>query len=389
MKQKIKNIFRRNDNWVNPLTRLGSSSSRTNNTIFRQSTHLDKRTLTEMYRTDGIAKRIINIVVDDSLRGFINADSDLLKELKRINAKQSMFDAASFGRLYGGALIVALIDDGMSLEQPLNHKKINKLISLRVFDKHQISWEIEDLCTDFYQEYYGEPELFTITKKQDNLRGNEDVFFRVHRSRCFIFGGERLCNSSRANNQGWDDSVLQACYNSLRNYGIIANSSIEIVQDFVQVIMKMNGLSDKVANGQMDKVLARLDIIDRSRSGQNTILLDGDGSEDYEKRSSSISGLAELWDRFSEAICAATGIPVTRLLGRSPAGLNSSGESDLKNWHDIVSAYREDQIEPCITWLLDILKSQQNWKQKPDNFDWTFPALHAPSEMEFADMIFH
>ena len=44
-----------------------------------------------MYRTDGITKRIINIVVDDSLRGFINADSDLLKELKRINAKQSMF----------------------------------------------------------------------------------------------------------------------------------------------------------------------------------------------------------------------------------------------------------------------------------------------------------
>lgn len=150
--------------------------------------------------------------------------------------------------------------------------------------------------------------------------------------------------------------------------------------------MKMNGLSDKVANGQMDKVLARLDIIDRSRSGQNTILLDGDGSEDYEKRSSSISGLADLWDRFSEAICATTGIPATRLLGRSPAGLNSSGESDLKNWHDIVNAYREDQIEPCISWLLEILKNQQSWKQKPDSFDWTFPALHAPSEIEFADI---
>lgn len=225
MKQKIKNIFRRNDNWVNPLTKLGSSSSRTNNTIFRQNTRLDKRTLTEMYRTDGIAKRIINIVVDDSLRGFINADSELLKELKRINAKQSMFDAASFGRLYGGALIVALIDDGLGLEQPLNHKKINKLVSLRVFDKHQISWDIEDLCTDFYQEYYGEPEIFTITKKQDNLRGNEDVFFRVHRSRCFIFGGERLCTSSKTNNQGWDDSVLQAATAKVENNNLFLKTA--------------------------------------------------------------------------------------------------------------------------------------------------------------------
>ncbi|MFK7974409.1 MAG: phage portal protein [Rickettsiaceae bacterium] len=386
MKQTIKRLFKRNDGWQNPLTRLGAANSRTNNTIFRQSSRLDHHTLTQMYRTEGITKRIINIVVDDALRGFIQAEPELIKELKRVSAKQMLFDAASFGRLYGGALLVAFVDDGQDSELPLNTNRINKLHSLKVFDRHQVKWEITDICQDIEQPYYGEPEIFTITKNKQDFFNNEEIFFRVHRSRCFVFGGERISNSCKANNNGWDDSVLQACYDSLRHYGIIANSSVEIVQDFVQVIMKMNGLSDKVANGQMDRVLARLDIIDRSRSGQNTILLDGDGSEDYEKRSSSIAGLADLWDRFSETICATTGIPAARLFGRSPAGLNSSGESDQKNWNNVVSAYREDQLEPCLTWLIDMLQQQSQWQNKPSTMDWAFPALATPSEKEFAQI---
>ena len=344
----ILNKFIRNDNWVNPMTNLGVSNSRTNSTMFRPTIGLQKQTLQGMYRSDGIAKRIVNIVVDDSLREFINGEIELLEELKRVRAKQAMFDAGSFGRLYGGALLVAFVDDGAELEQPLNHKQIQKIVSLQVFDRYQVSWMDEDICKDFYQDHFGLPEIFTISKQQNSHITEDESSFKVHRSRCFLFGGDRLCNSSRRHNRGWDDSVLQSCYEALRNYGIVNSSSVEIVQDFVQPIMKMSALSEKLTHG-LDEVRSRLDNIDRSRSGQNTILLDADGGEEYNKLPSSIAGLDDLWDRFSETICATTGIPASRLFGRSPAGLNSSGESDLKNWHDIVSAYREDQIEPCLT----------------------------------------
>jgi phage-related protein (TIGR01555 family) len=385
MKNYLKNLFKRNDGWVNNYTGLGSNSSRTNNTLFKAGARLDRYTLAELYRTNGLAKRIVNSVVDDAMRGFVYAEEELIKELKRVKAKQAIFDAASFGRLYGGAIVIALLDDGMSLEQPLDTKRVNKLISLRVFDRHQVSWTNDDLCDDFYKEWYGEPEIFTITNNQNALTG-DDLFFKIHRSRCHIFGGERVCNSARSANRSWDDPILQSCYDTLKNYGIIASSSVEIVHDFVQVIMKMNGLMDKVTSGQEEKIQRRLDIIDRTRSTQNTILLDGEGDEDYEKRASSVSGLSDLWDRFSEAVCSSTGIPATRLFGRSPAGMNSTGKSDMKNWYDIVSTYREDQLEPCITWLLEMVENQQSWKNKPDNFDWHFPALEDPSEIEFADI---
>lgn len=385
MKNYLKNLFKRNDGWVNKYTGLGSSSSRTTNTLFQAGTRLDRYTLAELYRTNGLAKRIVNIVVDDAMRGFVCGEEELIKELKRLKAKQAIFDAASFGRLYGGAIVIALVDDGMPLERPLDTKRVNKLISLRVFDRHQVSWTNDDLCDDFFKEWYGEPELFTITNNNNALTGDE-LFFKIHRSRCHIFGGERVCNNARSTNCSWDDPILQSCYDSLKSYGIIASSSVEIVQDFVQVIMKMNGLMDKVTSGQEEKIQRRLDIIDRTRSTQNTILLDGEGEEDYEKRASSVSGLSDLWDRFSEAISASTGIPATRLFGRSPAGMNSTGKSDMKNWYDIVSAYREDELEPCITWLLNIVENQQAWKNKPDSFEWHFPSLEEPSEIEFADI---
>ena len=381
----FKKLFKRQDGWSNNATGLGVGSSRTNRTFYKQESILGRHTLSNLYRNNGVAKRIVNTVVDDAMRGFIHGEEELIKELKRIKAKQAIFDGASFGRLYGGAIVLALVDDGMPLERPINIKRVNKLISLRVFDRHQVSWANDDLCTDFYKEYYGEPEIFTITNNQNGLTGDE-LFFKVHRSRLHIIGGERLCNKDRNANRGWDDSVLQSCYESLRNYGLIVGSSVEIVQDFIQVIMKMNGLMDKYTNGQEEQIRERLALIDETRSIQNTILLDGEGDEDYEKRASSVSGLSDLWDRFSEAICSSTGIPATRLFGRSPAGMNATGKSDMKNWYDIVSAYREDEIEPCITWLMDIVQNQQDWKNKPESFDWHFPALEEPSEMEFADI---
>lgn len=381
----LKTIFRR-DGWINHATNLGVSSSRTNNTVYFPSLTLRKQTLEGLYNDDGISQRIVEAVVADSLKGFINGDGELLEEMKRIKAKQKIFEVGSFGRLYGGALLVAFIDDGQEMSKPLDLGRIHQLVSLQVFDRHQVTFEDEDICQDIYQKHFGEPEIYTIGKQDRGYSIDEFQGTKVHRSRCFLFGGKNLSSTAKVRNNGWDGSVLQACYNAIRNHAIINNSSVEIVQDFVQPVMKLSGLDDKISNGEMDAVVRRLEVIDRSRSSQNTIMLDSEGGEEYTKLPSNVSGLSELWEQFSETICATTGIPASRLFGRAPSGLNASGENDQKNWHDIVSSYREDQIEPCITWLISILENQQNWKNRAQDFSWTFPALNNPSEAELAEI---
>jgi phage-related protein (TIGR01555 family) len=385
VKNAIKKFFRQ-DSWINHATNLGVSSSRTNNTVYSPNLVLQKQTLEGLYNDDGISQRIVEAVVADSLKGFINGDIELLEEMKRITAKQKIFEAGSFGRLYGGALLVAFVDDGQEMSKPLNHNRIHKVASLQVFDRYQINFDEEDICHDIYLEHFGQPEIYTINKQGVGYSSDEFKGIRVHRSRCFLFGGKRLSSTATIRNKGWGGSVLQACYNSIRNHAIINNSSVEIVQDFVQPVLKLSGLDDKISNNEMDAVIKRLEVIDRSRSSQNTIMLDSEGGEEYSKLPSTVSGLSELWEQFSETICATTGIPASRLFGRAPSGLNASGENDQKNWHDIVSNYREDQIEPCITWLIKILENQRNWKNRAKDFNWTFPSLHNPSEIELAEI---
>ena len=372
---------KKTDNWSNYRTNFGDNS-RTNSTTVSPTPHLPDPILTELYNSNGIAKRIVNIVVEDALRDFIRCDDAILKESKRLKFKQKLNDACCFGRLYGGSLIVAFMDDGLEINKPVNLKSINKIISFRIFDRRQIQWTTEDLCQDYLKEYYGEPEYYTITSLNSFI---EKPFFKVHRSRCFLINGDLTDPFEKTKNGGWDNSSLQVCYNALRNYGIIAIASTEIVQDFVQVIMKMNGLAEKLSTQGGDaEILKRMEHIDLSRSIANAILLDGDGSEDYEKKSSSVAGLSDLWDRFSETICGVTGIPATKLFGRSPAGLNSTGTSDLNNWYDIVRGYRTDQIEPVITWALELIKNQSEWKAKPLNWEWEFPPLTSPSDVELS-----
>lgn len=155
---------------------------------------------------------------------------------------------------------------------------------------------------------------------------------------------------SRTQNNGWGDSALQAVYEELRDYGIIKASSVNIVQDFVQTILSIDNLTSLLAAPDGDALVKkRLDLLDLSRSVMNTILLDS--GESYTKQSSTVTGLDSLIGQFALALSAVTGIPVTKLFGQAPAGLNATGESDIRNFYDEIKSQQEDVLLPMLTRL--------------------------------------
>jgi hypothetical protein len=153
----------RHDYWSNVLTGLGAPNSRINSTSYAPASRLDQSILTNIYTSDGLGRRIVNILVDDALRGFIHAETSLLAEMQRLQFKQKIIDSGSWARLYGGSILVAFIDDGNELDEPLNFKTIKKVVSLRSYDRYQVSWGIDDVSDDYYNEHYGMPILYTIT----------------------------------------------------------------------------------------------------------------------------------------------------------------------------------------------------------------------------------
>ena len=377
-KDAVDNRQVRKDGWTSILTGQGMPNSRLESNVYIPDVCLTQFMLTELYKSDGIAKRIVNLLVDDALRTFIECDIELQKELDRVKAKQHIIDAATWARLYGGCAIVAFIDDGREMDRPLNYNNLRKVISFRTYDRYQITWLQEDLSKNFYDEYYGEPEVFTITPY-------EGESFRVHRSRMHLMGGERLPNLEKTYNDYWDISVLQDVYTSIRNYAVSINASAEIVQNYIQVVVGIDGLEFLLSapNGEK-KVQDRLKIHDTTASNYKAVFIDSQ-KETYQKHNSSVAGLADLLDKHLEHICAIKGIPMTKF-GRSPSGLNSTGTSDANNWDNIVESYRTDQAAPCIDWVIKLLEAQILWDDKPKSYEWKFPSLKPIDELQLAQI---
>ena len=84
-------------------------------------------------------------------------------------------------------------------------------------------------------------------------------------------------------------------------------------------------------------------------------------------------------------ISGAAEIPVTRLFGRSPSGLNATGESDLQNYYDMIAEKQESYLRPILNKVLPpfIISTLGSL---PDDFDFEFDPVAEPSDKERADL---
>jgi hypothetical protein len=73
-----------------------------------------------------------------------------------------------------------------------------------------------------------------------------------------------------------------------------------------------------------------------------------------------------------------------RLFGQSPAGLNSTGESDLRTYYDNVTRSQDRQLRPGISVLLSIVYRSLFGKAPPDDFTFDFAPLYDMNDTERA-----
>lgn len=379
-------IKRRLDGWVNMLTGLGMlSRDKTSNTSFVGQKTFQEPELADMYRCEGLAKRIVNLPVREMTRkGFkITGDPEgmVIAEMKRLKANELIPDLLRWSRVFGGAIAVLWIDDGRELEEELNENDIKSIEAIRVYDRYRVNRNA-GIDNDIKSKTYGETLIYEITP----ISGSP---FKVHRSRVIIDDGENIPDRLRNQNKGWGDSVYQAVYEKIRAYGSALKITENIIDDFILTILSIENLQDMIASGEDGENLikTRLNLMDLSKNVINTILLDS--KEQFTKQSSSVAGLSDLIDRFAQAVSSVTGIPITLLLGTSPKGLNATGESDITLWYDNIASTQIDELEPIIRRLSYLIMLAKNgpFKGKPlDKWDIVFNPLWEMSEKEQAEL---
>jgi phage-related protein (TIGR01555 family) len=346
-----------------------------------------------LHRGNDMAARIINRPVEDALRegwefiadgdkGALEAFNARVDELDLTPKVQQAWIAA---RRDGGSLLMPGIDDGAKdLAEPLNERTIKTFSWVTLLTRREA--KVDSVYTDPTSPKYGEPEFYRVGNDAAGRRGAAAVK-RVHESRVIRFDGVPTSREVRTSQDGWDDSVLLRPYTALRGFGVSWESVEVVLSEFVLTIFRMKGLAEKVAANATDAIQKRTELLNLQKSILRGMLLDAD--ESFERQTVSVAGLADLLDKFAVRLAAAAEIPATILLGQSPAGMNATGESDVRQYYDRVAGMRNDYLRPRLNRLVTLMlraKTGPTRGREPANWRIAFPPLWQETAKEKAEL---
>jgi phage-related protein (TIGR01555 family) len=348
----------RNDSWQNLLTGLGTARDKAVYSHYAPETALPLEYLEQLYLNDDLASRIVDLVPNEMLRqGFlINKESPS----EGIKLSHHLSDALIKARLFGAAFIYLGIDDGLEQHKPVVKNKSLKFIN--VISAQEI--HIKTHYNDALKASFGEPEHYELT--------NSRVV--VHESRLVPFYGTRSINPKE-----FPKSVLQRLYPVLQQFNTAWQATSHLMSDASQGVFKLKGLHSSMSSNRSHELLKRMELVDMSRSVSRSILLDAE-DEDFRRDAYSFGGIPEILEKLMLRLSAAARIPVALLMGQAPAGLNATGDSDIRFFYDQVKAEQE-ALKPKIEHIYRLISGSLE-----DEIKIEFPALWQLTDKEQAEI---
>lgn len=363
------------DRLVNLVTSMGTAKDKTTRTAYFVN-EMDPQQAIAAYRSDWIARKIIDIPAFDMIREGRNWQADdaqieaLEAEEARLQVWPKLAKAIRNERLLGGAALILGTGDA-DPRQPLNVEAVRKggLKYLHVASRTEITEGTID--QDPASPWWGEPKMWTMT-------GASGRMVEFHPSRVVAFTGLEVPAIVRSS--VWGDSVLQIVDGAVKNAGLTATGIAQLIQEAKVDVYKIpNFLASVGDEAYRERVLTRLRLANTGKSITNALLMDAE--EEYEQKTVSFANLPEVLALYLQIAAGAADIPATRLLGQSPAGMSSTGESDLRNYYDRLAGEQEVIIRPRLARLDDVLIPSALGSRPPE-VHFAFAPLWQLSETE-------
>ena len=378
------------DAFSNPLFRLGyGSQSPLEATEYPLTRMTDNYALlNSRYRDNWVVQNVVGIIPDDmTKKWFAPAGAvgpEHLKELDRVQRvtalRERVNEGLRWGRLYGGAagLIMIRGQEGM-LGQPLELESIypGTFQGLYILDRWQGVVPGMELVFEGGEPV---PAYYSIT----DARGN--TVAKVHHSRLVRFTGRDLPFLERVAELYWGESEVEALYNDVVKHDNVAANMAALTFRANVDTMEVQNLDQlfSVTSGEQQRRfwnVMQAQSVMKSNFGMQLV----NRGDQIKNTQYTFTGLQEVYDSMCLDLSGASRIPVTKLFGRSPAGMNATGESDLRNYYDYVDTLREAKLRPILEKLLPVL-AMSAWGAVPDGLDITFPPLWTPTAAEVAEI---
>ncbi len=345
----------------------------------------------ELWRGDPLAARIIETRPNEMLRpGFElfieDDDKELAKQVTSIwedlHFDDALWMATCYENAYGGSAIYLGVNDLQDVSEPLNIAGVIEIGFLEVLEPAELQpvrWQ-----RDFTQKDFGKPTHYRL--QPVSYGGSTTGTYNgsiVHASRLIIFPGIKVSRRQISSNYGWGDSLLGRCRSVLRDFNVTWVAAGALVQDFSQVVYKLKGLAEAINLGKDQEIINRIRTIELSRSVLRATLIDAD-LEEFERKQTPLNGLPELMDRFATMLASSAEMPVSLLMGESPAGLNATGDANIRWFYDHIDSARKRKIRPAAERLAQVCFSALD-VEEPESWSIEFPPLWQPTEKEQAE----
>jgi len=340
-----------------------------------------RQVLSQMYVEHGLIQTLIDIPVDDALRGGIEIRSQQISEddiklleqkMEREEDLMNLGQAMKWVRLFGGGGII--IDTDQRPEDEFKVEQIKKDTQNIAFIPVDL-WELfNDRINIADEELERLGSQFSPNKSHYNYYGQ-----KLHESRVMRIKGRRAPSFVRKRLRGWGYSEVEGVIRSVNQYLKATGLSFEVLDEFKIDVFKMEGLQQALLTPKGEEAIRkRMAIANSIKNYQSAIIMDG--GDDYQQKQLSFTGIAEVMDGIRKQIASDLRIPMTKLFGISSAGFNS-GEDDIENYNAMVESQVRSKIKFEVRKVIEI-RCQQLFGMIPEDLDFEFKSLRVMSSTD-------
>ncbi len=354
---------------------------------------LDYQTCLALWRGDDMGARIAEQPPRDALRSDLLVDVGDPEVSRTVRGKLDdlqlvprLLEGLIQERVFGGATTLLVVDDGRSLDLPIDLARVASVRALVHLEAQYLMpsrWDDDPLSPSF-----GKVLIWrtTPTGTGTTPTGTGSIATEIHRDRLLIYPGIETTAQVRRERQGWGDSIYFRLWRTLQQWGA-AVEGVGVLLGDKSKILKMRGLAELLGANDRSVVESRASALFDLLATFGIGIIDSE--ESLERFEASLTGVPDTLDRLTSRLAAAAGIPVTVLMGEAPSGLQATGDSDVRNYYDRLAADRTSKIVPLVervTKIVLLSRTGPTQGVEPPMWSVSFAPLWQPTPSEQADI---
>lgn len=352
---------------VNEATGLGTSSNRSKRARPTAARRLSRKERCDIIESSGIILRLITAYPSRAFRGWPEFRSSerssgeydegpLQEYLSRLGLPEKFRDASMDARQHGDCYILLDIDDGRTIDQPVDMDRIRSIRAAEILFEHEVVPQTNCLNPEFYECSIHRADTKDMAERMG--RG-QFIAHTIHESRILRFTGIRLTGKNLELNQGRHLSCLQPVYDAFADYWQGTAASSEMLQSFNVFKYLLKGFSALSKRDSQEQILKRFNLLQMGMSVVDGLILDAD-NEDADFVSRSYSGVQPILEKLQEALVANSDTPWFVLMqSMNKGGLGSEGRSEAQRyqWAEMVQSWSQDNWEPNLMRLVRYIRA--------------------------------